>query len=309
MASKNKGKNTQYSDRGSYNKYMLEEEQLRRSSLPDDDLLLDDPDIEEHQVRSKNAPAPGSIKEKMEQLRKAADERRKAKESLPKLEETFDGQLKTKTGRRKGVLALGIAICTFALIGLVTTVYLAASGITYLVKNNPALTRYDDIIAPVAYFDPAPFETLEGADAETLIYICLWETLTVNNEKYEISDNGKTVVPVADVDETAQRIFGSGARLDYSIFEGKETDIDYIPDSNTLEVFNTGIEGFTHKTLKVKGHGNEKEVTVGYIEPDSYGIPDETQKKDEYAKKMIYIVKKDDSTGKWYVSAVRKADD
>ena len=301
MPSKNK---SDFNTKGSYAKYMIEEEQKTRKDLfSDDDLGFEDLDFREQEV--KNAPAAGSIREKMELLRKAAEERRVAKESLPEIETEFDGKLKAKTGRRKGVLALGTAICIFAVIGFITVLYLIGSGISTIVKNNSRLLRYDDIIAPVVYFDPAPFETFESLDIETSVYICLWETLKNNADNYSINENGKTVVPVADVDATAVRLFGSNVRLDYSLFEGNEKDIDYIAQENILEVFNTGIDGFTHKTLKIKKNGDQKEVVVGYIDPlaDTEASVENTE---VYSKKMVYIVKKDDATKKYYISAVRE---
>lgn len=288
-----------------YEESILKEEQNARRDFFNDDDIENDENINEnnrgysyYQGRSKNS--------KVGELRNTVNAKREAEGSLPDFEKNFDGSLKTKTGRRKSAFFLGIVITVFAVIGFFNVVFWIGSGISAVIHDDSRLKKYDNVIAPVVYFDPAPFESWQGADAQTLVYICVWETISDNSSSdYEMNENGRVVIPVSDIASTAKRIFGSDIILDYNGFADEEAEIYYNSQTNNLEVLSAGVEGFEHKVLSVDKKKDVITAVVGYIEP----FYEEDQSKTEsggFSKKMIYILKKDSETDNYYVSAVRE---
>jgi len=289
----------------SYNEFVLKEEQQARRDFFNDDDIEDE--LATHQNENSVYRSEKRVKAKVGSLRETMNARRQAEEKLPEINDAADISIKAKTGRRKSSFVLGIVIIVFALIGFCNVIYWIGSGVVAIIKDDSRLRKYDDVIAPVVYFDPLPFETWQGADGQTLVYISVWETISGENDsKYEMNDSGRTVIPANDVNSTAKRIFGPDVVLDYSLFTDEETEIYYNSETDNIEVLSTGVEGFEHTVLNIDKSKGTVTAIVGYIEPDLYGEDSKDKALESYSKKMIYILNKDKETDKYYVASVRE---
>lgn len=276
------------------------DEMLARSEYTDrgqDFFADDDLDESESAVYALEEQNGNAVKIKMDDIRNAVSERRQQLRDK--------GIITAKTGHRKSAAPIGVIFTLFALIGLGTVVYAISAGISGWINDESRLQKYDDIIAPVVFFDPDTFETCQDPKMEKdILTIVVWTTHSKNPEGFEInSDNGRTIIPTSEVMATAQKLFGPNVMLNYNAFsdeEGESASCIWNESEGTIEVLLANFEGFSHKVLDISKKKNTVTCTVGYI--SSYG--DETD--NTYAKVMLYILTKNPATKEYYISAIRE---
>lgn len=279
---------------GSYDEMLVRSENTDTGK----DFFADD-DLEEAEAAdyAQQEQGDSAVRVKMDDIRNAVSERKQ------KLRDK--GIITAKTGHRRSAAPIGVLFTLFALIGLGTVIYLISSGISGWINDESRLKVYDDIIAPVVFFDPDTFETCQDPKMEKdILTISVWTTHSKNPDGFEVNaDNGRTIIPTADVMATAQRLFGPNVKLNYNAFsdeEGESASCIWNESDGTIEVLLANFEGFSHKVLDISKKKNTVTCTVGYI--SSYA--DESD--NTYAKVMLYILTKNPATKEYYISAIRE---
>jgi hypothetical protein len=300
-----------------YNKY----NELEKQEEPvQEDFFADDELEEEAGEYSDTQSAPSTVLSKMNDLRSAVNAKRESLRKTGVLERPSPrGEITSaRVGRRRSAAPLGVLFTLLALIGCGTIIYLAASGISSIVNDESRLHKYDDIITPIAYFDPEPFETWQDPKtADDLLLISIWDVLEKNQDTFAQDDaTGRTIIPTDKVTENAQKLFGPDIRLNFAIFSDAQNDDGtaanpedspciWDEETGTVKVLMTSFEGYKPKVLKISKKKDTQVCTVAYVA--SYASDGTMSKENTYSKVRTYILKKNPSTKKYYVAAIREA--
>lgn len=107
----------------------------------------------------------------------------KENEHQPKIAFTPRTDRKRKGRRRYGVF-VGSLVLLLALVGVVFLVSAVSGQIRgWFAGEEIDLRSYDGFLAPVVMQDPAPFESIEGANSDMVITAGLWYMLMNQSDK------------------------------------------------------------------------------------------------------------------------------
>jgi hypothetical protein len=191
---------------------------------------------------------------------------------------------------------IGAALILFAIIGLISVLVLCYNYTTRLLDNSKEKAQFEELLLPVLMFDPIPFEDVSTVDPLSLLQSSLWATMLGEKRgTFEFADNGRMIIPQAEVDMTAANLFGPDVQLQHQTFG--DVDISYVYDSETktYQVPVTSPTGFyIPKVVSIKKDKDIYTLIVGYVPPsDVWNIDFEgnnTQPNPD--KYMTYVLKK-----------------
>lgn len=218
-----------------------------------------------------------------------------------------------RSGKYRYGLFTGFLVLLLALVGVVFIAVTAGQRIHSALTDDSKLRAYDKEIAVVVAQDPQPFESPDKADSEFVLDASIWKLMMEHSSDYTTHDDiGRTVVPLGDVVEACEELFGPKCALHP---QSPKTESFYTYDSAKAQ-FHIALysqEGvYTPYTVSAKKEGDGVVLRVGYIPPTdptraaSSSVSSGAEKPSP-AKYMDYVIKTDGSTKKDYVYAVRKA--
>ena len=160
--------------------------------------------------------------------------------------------------------------------------------------------------------DPLPFSKIEEAEPRFLLQSSIWDALYSDTDgtKFQMDDNGKLIVPVADIEASKVKLFGPNVTLTYeSIGEG-ETTFEYYSDENTYHIPVYGIDAYTPYVVDGEKKGNTMILTVGYVPAGEYWTQDKDGNKipPQPSRYMEYTMTKVDEEN-YILSAIASLED
>jgi hypothetical protein len=189
----------------------------------------------------------------------------------------------------------------------------AGQRIHSALTDDSKLRAYDQEIAVVVAQDPEPFESPDKADEEFVLNASIWKLMIEHSSDYTTYDDiGRTVVPLGDVAEACEELFGPDCTLHP---QSPKTESFYTYDSEKAQ-FHIALysqEGvYTPYTVSAKKEGDSVVLRVGYVPPTdatrtAYSSVSSGTEKPTPAKYMDYVIKTNEKTRKDYIYAVRKA--
>lgn len=214
-----------------------------------------------------------------------------------------------KRHHRYGV-AMGVFVLLMALVGVSFLVIQIGSYIYKAATDDSQLRKYDKFLAPVVMQDPAPFETIDGADAQMVMKAALWKVVSSDTTYNTYDESGRTVIPLGDVDSACRALFGSAAQLQPKN-PTEESYFTYDAEKNVFYVAPYSTQSsFTPYTVSERKNGNSVFLKVGYVSAaDETRTPNVTveskAEKPKPVKYMEYELKTDTTTGSQYIAAIR----
>ena len=198
--------------------------------------------------------------------------------------------------------AFRAVIFSLAAIAMVA-VFVGLFDKTSLFKNTGDV-NYDMFILPLVMQDPQPFDAVNNLDSQVALEASIWSTILSKPMDYynNFDQNGRTVIPFSDIDNSSKELFGPGYQLKIDdINGGSFFEID--PNNKDFHISPKGNgDCFIPNTESQEIGSDEINLTVAYLEPaDPYGGSEDDQTP---SKKMRYTLKKDVSTKKYYISSV-----
>jgi hypothetical protein len=223
-----------------------------------------------------------------------------------------DRQLR-RSGKYRYGLFTGFLVLLLALVGVVFIAVTAGQRIHSALTDDSKLRAYDQEIAVVVAQDPEPFESPDKADEEFVLNASIWKLMIEHSSDYTTYDDiGRTVVPLGDVAEACEELFGPDCTLHP---QSPKTESFYTYDSEKAQ-FHIALysqEGvYTPYTVNAKKEGDSVVLRVGYVPPTdatraaSSSVSSGAEKPTP-AKYMDYVIKTNEKTRKDYIYAVRKA--
>ena len=225
-----------------------------------------------------------------------------------------DGLRRRRHRRRRTITAaVGAGILVFSLIGIAVVAYFLIGAGYRTVKSflGPSETPsfFASYIGPVVALDPKPFAKIEDADPDWMLETAVWSAAKTGsaNGVYSFDEQGRVVVPAADVQKSFEQFFGKTVKPEFHSFTQNDTSFEYDAKGKSFLIPTSAIYSiFTPKVSKIVRHGNEVTLTVQYLSSTGW-----TQKPGSSAtppapsKTMLYVLT--GSRGRYAVSAVKAA--
>ena len=215
--------------------------------------------------------------------------------------------------RRTMTAALGAVILIFSLIGIGVVAYNLIGAGYRTVKSylGPSETPafFAGYIGPVVALDPEPFASIDKADPDWMLETAVWSAAKTGSENgvYSFDEQGRVVVPAADVQKSFEQFFGKTVKPDYHSFTQNDTSFEYDTKGKCFYIPTSAVYSiFTPKVSKIVRNDSQVTLTVQYLPSTGW-----TQKPGNPAtppapsKTMIYVLT--GSRGRYAVSAVKKA--
>ncbi len=205
-----------------------------------------------------------------------------------------------KRSKRRFSAILGAIVTIFALVGFVLVMRYTLNAISNIGANDDTKNMYTDIITPVVMSEVAPFETWDTIPQDKLLQSAVFDVLLgLQENSYAYDDTNKLIIPSADVQKAAKKLFGDEASMDAASFgEINSDDLYYSDTDDCFHIAATGINGPHPSIIQISKRGSNITLDVGYLE--------ETASDDQseyYMERSIVLTKSGDS---FYISALRE---
>ena len=193
---------------------------------------------------------------------------------------------------------------------LILTVFLVlfSEAISLFERNDNIadLRRYDNFIWPVVMQDPCPFDEENFIDETKAIESALWDLcMEHKNENLRLDEDGRMSFSNQEVNESLRKLFNKS--LDFENLKDKKNSFFEFNDYKKIFLVEpvSGVDNYLPHVTKAEKIGNETILTVEYFLPSDQFSQD--MKKEIFSKSekiMIYKLKKDTETKKYYISSV-----
>lgn len=203
------------------------------------------------------------------------------------------------TKKQKKQNILGYAVIALALVGAVTLVFLGVKGVSSLLDDSDKRLEYQKLIATMVMQDPVAFDDIKDASEDFLLQSAVWAVIkNENSDRYTYDETGAMLVPAADLDLYAAKLFGTKVKLNHKTF-GENTDLVFTYNTETAmyKVPAAGMLGFyTPYVTNMKKEGNTVVLKVGYVSATGVWMGDVNGQvyEPEIEKYMLYTLVKTD---------------
>jgi hypothetical protein len=226
-----------------------------------------------------------------------------------------------KKGRRKGrynwAAPLGLVMTVFAIIGMIATVSVATDFVKTLTDDTALKQELTYALQPLTTYNPVPsFDETNREEVDELLRAAVWritdaERIRMLREKddntaYELDNNGRLIVPVAEVEASYRYLFGDDAVLKNRTL-GEEEDLEYSEGNNCYYVPFTFVNSLHQPVIDtVKNRGGQYHVRVAYVSVNELQVDERgntlapTPEMASFAQ--IFVVKK--INGRFVITAV-----
>lgn len=294
-------------DRAIIKKWKMKRELLsREEAAPSQEVVLEE----------SNPEAREEMSVPLQKAQTPAEEKQRDSSDNPKEAESASGAvfydlraIRAKRKKRKAAL-IGALFVFLGVVGAVTVVQKTAELVFYFTDNTRDKEMFEQLIRPVATFDPLPFESVDTASDTVLLQSCIWGTLMENKRSYDMDENGQLLVPASDLDVTAVRCLDLEAKLEHQTFGDIEMTFTYDESTQLYHVPTHGYLGmYTPKVEKIVKQNGYTVLTVEYMIPgnawnfNEEGVLEET----EGVAKTRYYVMLQNKSG-YYITAILSSD-
>lgn len=207
--------------------------------------------------------------------------------------------------RRKFRQLLGFVVCFLVVVGAGSLIRSGVQVVANIFDDTDERLAFESRLQMLVALDPVPFDSLENANATTLLDAVLWQTIaTIDHSTVERDEVGAMYLPSIDVDLTAASLYGQALKFTHATFENRGQMYTYVPEKEAYLIpITSATADYSPVVTKIKREGNTKRVTVGYISKYGEGGEFSMNTSDEPTKYNDFIFTKQDD-GNYYLSAI-----
>ncbi len=209
---------------------------------------------------------------------------------------------KSKNPYRGVIIALTI-ILTIIGVGIFTS---ALNKTSIMTAEPISYNSFNGFLYPVVMQDPGEFSSPENADKNVVISSSIWMTIFRNKvESYNnFDDQGYALIPISEIKESCLALFCNENLINFSeTIHGPF--FYYNPGEESMHVGAISNQGRPLPQIKdVKENEKELIFTVDYV---LIGSPEEDSNQRDVIKTMIYTMRLNEKTDKYYIYSVQKA--
>jgi len=199
---------------------------------------------------------------------------------------------KDKAGaRRRFHFILGLLFTFFAIVGFCSSVVFSVNKISYFVNNTKQKNDFAKFIYPIVICDPAPFDQTVKLRNDTVITAAIWDIILYEDKSKYTSEFDNITVPALDVEQHAEKLFGSGLTFKHESIIGADVQFYYEEDIKSY-VVPLKPKFFTYSPVveNITNDGNIYTLLVGYISPTPAWLSMTSDTSPEPDKYVKYIV-------------------
>lgn len=165
--------------------------------------------------------------------------------------------------------AVGFFLCLLALIGFVSLVLGGVRLTQNILDDSEERKAYEQRLTYLVMLDMLPFESLQQANQADLLESCIWAALfNEDSLLYARDESGALLLPSADVDRYAVKLFGPDYKLPHGTFESEGMTFLFNDTTLCYTIPVTGQVGnYTPQVVEISGSGSVQRVSVGYLLP------------------------------------------
>ena len=190
------------------------------------------------------------------------------------------------------------------LLAVFSVAFVMAVGFFTFREDAVNLKKFDNIILPVVMQNPEPFNEKNPPSSQTVINSAVWDA-AMNNQEVISDELGRVILSKEEVNKSANRLFNVG--IDFDEIENSQDNF-YIfrhEKNDFLVSAISGTDNFVPHTVNFCKKGSEIILKVGYVIPaNGFNSNMTLLSENKIEKYMQYHLKKNKSTGKYFISAV-----
>lgn len=221
-----------------------------------------------------------------------------------------------RRGRYKWAAPVGFIMSLFAILGVVAVIAVGVGFVRDLADDSDLREDLYYFLQPLTTYNPVPeFENVNEDDYDELLRAAVWRITEAervrmlrekdDNTAYDLDNNGRLIVPVAEVEASYKYLFGDAAVLNHRTLG--EDDVEYSKDNACYYIPFNFISSLHQPVIDtIRRRGNEYQVRVAYVsvndlEVDEHGnTVDPTPDMADYTQ--IFVLQRVD--GHFTVTAV-----
>lgn len=216
---------------------------------------------------------------------------------------------KAKKRRRRIRQIRGLLFTFLAAVGIIT---LITGGVRLLQeKLNPEddLEEFTELISPLVFLNPVPFESVEEANPDILVESAIWAVmLKEDTEKYSRNEYEQMMIPTVEVDRYFSKMYGEDLLPEHATIVDADLVFAYDVATETYIIPITSMPvSYFPQITSVQRNGNLRTLTVSYMQYDQNSIvidPTSTQEAVQFVKEMVYELRRDGR--EYHITAVRE---
>lgn len=221
-----------------------------------------------------------------------------------------------RRGRYKWAAPIGFLMSLFAILGVVAVVATGVSMVRDLMDDTDLREEIHYFLQPLTTYNPLPeFTDVNEEDYDELLRAAVWriteaERIRMLREKddttaYELDNNGRLIVPVAEVEASYKYLFGDGAVLNHRTLG--EDDVEYDAKASHYYIpFNFVNSAYQPLIDTIYRQGSDYHVRVAYVPVDALEVDEHGNTieptPDMAVEAQIFVLQRAD--GHFIVSAI-----
>lgn len=225
-----------------------------------------------------------------------------------------------KNGQRRGkykwAAPVGFLTTILAIVGVVAVIATGVGMVRELTDDTALREEIQYFLQPLTAYNPIPdFDDVNADDIDELLRAAVWRITEAErvrmlrekdeNTKYELDNNGRLIVSVAEVEASYKALFGEDAVLNHRTLG--EDDVEYSETNKTYFVpFNFVTSLHQPMIDTIRRNGNEYQVRVAFVSSADLEVDERgntiAPTPDMAAFAQIYVLKRVD--GQFTVTAV-----
>lgn len=235
------------------------------------------------------------------------------KESEKKARVDKNGQ---RRGKYKWAAPVGFLTTILAIVGVVAVIATGVGMVRELTDDTALRDEIQYFLQPLTAYNPIPdFDDVNEEDIDELLRAAVWRITEAerirmlrekdDNTKYELDNNGRLIVPVAEVEAAYKALFGENAVLNNRTLG--EDDVEYSETNKTYFVPFNFVTSLHQPVIDtIRRSGNEYQVRVAFVASTDLQVDERgntiAPTPDMAAFAQIYVLKRVD--GQFAVTAV-----
>lgn len=260
-------------------------------------------------VSKQESPVQAAVKAAQEGLDLLQEETEETPERKRPEREPDAPTFRAKGTHRRPALITGVIVLLLALTGVGFLATEIGQQIYTIATDDSRERAYDDYLEPLVMQDPEPFSSYEAADPQMVLSASLWKALSDNSASYtEYDQDGRTLVPLADVSDACHSLFGPQAELELSD-SGQENFFTFDETINQFHVTPySNQSSYMPYTESIRTEDGKTVLKVGYVAPtDSWREESGEDAAPAPVKYMEYVLVSDGKNE--YVEQVREPEE
>ena len=235
------------------------------------------------------------------------------KEAAKKARVDKNGQ---RRGKYKWAAPVGFVTTILAVVGVIAVIATGVGMVRELTDDTALREEIQYFLQPLTAYNPFPdFDDINEEDLDESLRAAVWRITEAervrmlrekdDNTKYELDNNGRLVVPVAEVEASYKVLFGENAVLKNRTLG--EDDVEYSETNKTYFVPFNFVSSLHQPVIDtIRRNGNEYQVRVAFVSSTDLEVDERgntiAPTPDMAAFAQIYVLKRVD--GQFTVTAV-----